>query len=1070
MNTRNHCLDVSVRRATGAVIALTLAAASFGFALPRAQPARAFDLPLTGVAKVVVGNDHACTLMLDKTIKCWGYNEHSALAQPFGNSGIYSSDIPLTIEGLGGDAFNIVAGNTSNCALLSDFSVQCWGNTLHRVGPGETPYWFVDSATPVQIGGLDGTVDVFDISAGLYHACVLNTSQPFNSGVCWGDNYWGQLGNSTIPQQPQPFFVNEPRRSVEFGPLNPVEISAGSYHTCARGDPGVVSCWGYGGNGRIGDGNNATRITPEFVDGLLSTVTDISAGDAHTCVVLSDGRVQCWGAGSNGQLGNNSLTDSNVATLAVIVNASQVSAGAAHTCARTRQFTVLCWGANGEGQLGDGSRTRSLTPQLVPGLDNVAAIDAGGQQTCALLFDTSVKCWGDGVLTPTDVVASRIEVDNTVPIDLGDVLNDVPGGTSQQQVPYESGDAPGSTAAGQDIAAYPGVPGRFPSLDDGGIYGPKHANPLRYYLGDATSVDAPVDADGVPNVDMVNRVANLDTGDDGWLNGRDILRFDDCQTVTLRIRIRRGALVTSSAPLYLNAWFDGNRDGDWQDSRGCGTGRIGREWIVQNHTVPNRLQPSAGDYVDIDVTTQPVASNSPANPAWMRISLSDRPAITPTSPAGALPDGRGMVSPYGYGETEDYLWDPITPSEQYGDWEIRKTLINSGPFDVGSTLEYSIEVRRLGGSMANVAAALVDVLPPQASFVSGVAFNEVTPTANPASAVYEAGYGGPNGRVRWTGTLSAGAQFRLRFQVRVNACTSAPVRNTAALILPGPGRVISTTLETPLSCTPPPPPSFALSKQMVDAIGSTTFSGGAQISETVYLLTLTQNNAPSNLATAIQDALPAGLRAVEVSASRGTITTTVDGRIVSWVGAVGPALAPPQAWIRAQVNGPVQCGRDLVNTGRYAVRLPDGTLAQGASGPVTFRPGCAPPPEPTPRPTTVPTTQPTNTPTPVATYTPTPRPTNTPVPVVTNTPVPRPTNTPVPAATYTPVPVVTNTPVPRPTNTPMPLPTDAPPGSPTNTPVPAATYTPVPVVTNTPVPVEPIGQMPVHVLLPIVVR
>jgi len=1056
MNTYAQSFIRRARRAIGLLLAVTLTVAGIGIALPRAEPARAFDIPLTNVAKIVVGDDHACALLTDHTLKCWGSNDHNVLAQPFGNNGTYSSDIPLNVPGLGGDVFNVAAGNTSNCVMLSDFSVKCWGNTLYRVGLGETPYWFVDSETPVQIGGLDGADDVLDVSAGLYHACALIPGQPFNGGVCWGDNYYGQLGNSTIPQQPDPFYVNRPRASVEFGALNPVEISAGSYHTCARGDPGVVSCWGYGGNGRIGDGHNATRFAPEFVDGLNGAVIDISAGDNHTCAVLSDGRVQCWGFNGNGELGNNSLSDSNVATLAVIVLASKVSAGAHHTCALTRQYTVLCWGANGEGQLGDGTRNRSLTPQLVPGLENVAAIDAGGKQTCALLFDTSVKCWGDGVLTPTDVVASRIEVDNTVPIDLGDVLNDVPGGPSQQQVPYEAGDAPGGTASGQDIAAYPGVPGRFPSLDNGGIYGPKHANPLRYFLGDATSLDAPVDADGVPNIDTVNRVANLDASDDGWLNGRDIARFDDCQTVTLRVRIRRGAVVTSTAPLYLNAWFDGNRDGDWQDSRGCETGSISHEWIVQNHKIPDRLQPAAGGYVDIDVTTQPVASNSPVNPAWMRISLSDRPAITPTNPAGALPDGRGMVGLFGYGETEDYLWDPVTPREQYGDWEIRKTLVNAGPFDVGSTLDYVIEVRRTGGSTANVSAALVDVLPQQTSFVSGVAFNEVSPTANPASAVFEAGYGGPNGRVRWTGTLSAGGHFRLRFQARVDACTAAPVNNTAYLILPGPGQVLSTTLATPLNCTPPPPPSFALSKQMVDAIGSTSPPVTQQISETVYLLTLTQSHAISNLAAAIQDGLPPGLRAVEVSASRGAITTTKNGRTVSWLGAVGPSLAPAQVWIRAQVSGPSQCGRDLVNTAQYAVRMPDGTLSHGASGPVTFRPGCTPPPTATPRPTEVPTQRPTYTPVPVATNTSVPLPTDAPPNSPTYTPVPRATNTSVP------LPRLTNTPVPIQTNTPVPLPTDAPPNSPTNTPVPRPT--------NTSVPVEPSGGLPVQVLLPIVSR
>lgn len=1009
MNTRNRSLDMSVRRATGVVIALALAAAGLGIALPRAEPARALDVPLTGAAKVVVGDDHACALMLDKTVKCWGSNWHEVLARDFGD--VSSSDDALEVNGLGGDVFNLAAGNTANCAVLSDFRVQCWGNAHHRVGLGETPYWFVDSERPVEIGNLDGTNDVLGIAAGEFHACalLLNSGSPTRFVVCWGDNYWGQLGNSTIPQQPDPFFVEMPRRPVEFPPMEPVAIAAGRHHTCALADLGHVACWGWGEHGQIGDGQNSDRFTAELVDGIPVRAVDIAAGDAHSCAVLQDGRVQCWGWNGNGELGNTTLTNSNVATLAVIVSAAQITAGSNHTCAVTAQRTVLCWGANGQGQLGDGTRARSLTPQLVPDLGDVVQVDAGGTQTCALLADTSVKCWGDGALTPQTVALEHFDiVEQTAPFDFGDVSADVPNAPPDR--PYEYGDAPD-----QGMSAYPGVPGRFPTLEGPGASGPRHANPLRIHLGDAVSIDAPVDADGLPNLDPANGAANLDLGDDGWLNARDITRFDNCQPVTLRLRVRRSLAAAADAPLYLNAWFDGNRDGDWRDQRGCEIGGPSHEWMVQNHQIPPRLSPAPGGYVDVDVITLPVLSDAPARPAWVRITLSDRPAIAPSDPAGAPPDGRGLSSgTFGYGETEDYLWDPLTPREQYGEWEIRKTVTTSGPVVVGSVLDYAIEVRRLGGSTANVAAALVDVLPPQTSFVSGVGFNELTPVVNPASAVFEAGYGGPSGRVRWIGTLSDGARFRLRYQVRVDACTAAPIDNTAYLILPGPARVLSDTTSTALACAPPPPPSLALSKQMVDAIGSTTFSGGAQISETVYLLTLTQANAPRDLAAALRDALPPGLRAVEVSASRGAITTTQDGRTVSWVGAVGPTLAPPQVWIRARVNGPAQCGRDLVNTAHYAAHLPDGALAQGASGPVTFRPGCAPPPEPTPRPTDVPTEQPTNTPVPVATY------------------------------------------------TPVPLPTDAPPGSPTNTPVPRPT--------NTPVPVEPIGEMPVRVLLPIVVR
>ena len=319
---------------------------------------------------------------------------------------------------LAGD-LQISAGGSHTCVVLKSGALKCFGsNVFGQCGADSTTTAF--GRNPGEMLTVSEAVlgqDVRQVSAGFDHTCVLLKD---GTVKCFGKGINGRIGTDSTANVADGVGLSAlegPRVNVTTA----TSVQAGEQFSCALLEDKTVACWGSGNLGQMnrGDADNvADGITNSGAIAslnLTSTVKKLALGSHHACVIFeNDDTVRCWGWGGLGQLGNAKNINIGLnpgdpsALVAVDLGAAalDVCAGDMHSCALMDDFTIKCWGNGLKGALGTdsaasvGYSVSKNTPTIVLGLGDrtIHNITCGGEFTCALVDDGAVVCWGDGAL------------------------------------------------------------------------------------------------------------------------------------------------------------------------------------------------------------------------------------------------------------------------------------------------------------------------------------------------------------------------------------------------------------------------------------------------------------------------------------------------------------------------------------------------------------------------------------------------------------------------------------------------------------------------------------------------
>ena len=413
-----------------------------------------------------------CAIVDSGQLRCWGQNSAGASNCPAcagGQLGLgdtidrgadpqsMGAYLPNVQLGSGRTVLKVGGGVSHRCVILDDHSVKCWGdNGVGQLGLGNSSSY---GDKPGAVGDALPTVNLgagrtaYQIWGGRSSTCVkMDNAQV----LCWGYNADGELGlgdpndRGNTPDSMQ----NLPTLNLGTG-RTVMSMGVGEWHLCAVLDDATVKCWGYNGEGLLGLGDKLSRGNqPNQMGDNLPTVDlgsgrtglMMTAGINHTCALLDNHQVKCWGQGSNGCLGYENDTDLGddpgemgdnlpYVNLGTDRTATFLMAGLVHNCALLDNGSIKCWGQNSDGRLGTGDAryyglsANSMGDYLpavnLPTGRTVLQVMTAAYHTCVRLNDGLGYCWGDNQQGQMGLASGITGDIGFNPSDLGDNLKSI---------------------------------------------------------------------------------------------------------------------------------------------------------------------------------------------------------------------------------------------------------------------------------------------------------------------------------------------------------------------------------------------------------------------------------------------------------------------------------------------------------------------------------------------------------------------------------------------------------------------------------------------------------------------
>jgi len=352
----------------------------------------ALDVHNPDIFAISAGQDYSMALKQNGTVWTWGDNSSGQL-------GIGNNDdklTPVRIQSIN-DVMAIMSGYEHALALKRDGTIWSWGeNTSGQLGSGNT----INSNVPVSVSNLTQAVA---LAAGGSHSLALRQD---STVWAWGANGSGQLGTGNTTSSLIPVQV--------LNLTHVIAVDAGNAFSLALREDGTVWAWGNNFEGQLGTGDNTHHTSPVQVSNI-SNVRAIAAGDNYALALRQDGTVWAWGDNLDGQLGTGNNNDSKIPMQVInLTNVKMIAAHhgnpLAHNLALLQDGSVWAWGRNFYGQLGDETLPDTNQPVQIKTISHVKAISAGGTHSLALKQDGILWGWGDntdgqaGNFLRTDIV------------------------------------------------------------------------------------------------------------------------------------------------------------------------------------------------------------------------------------------------------------------------------------------------------------------------------------------------------------------------------------------------------------------------------------------------------------------------------------------------------------------------------------------------------------------------------------------------------------------------------------------------------------------------------------------